>query len=104
LTIHKAAEENTFYAALGDLPEISDRIEESLEEHVDIEELLEELDVLDSDSDEFASQLRELKEEVEHHVEEEEGVIFPLAQELLTTIEADRIAEAMQEERSRLMT
>jgi iron-sulfur cluster repair protein YtfE (RIC family) len=104
LTIHKEAEESTFYAALGDLPEISDRIEESLEEHVDIEELLEELDVLDSDSDEFASQLRELKEEVEHHVEEEEGVIFPLAQELLTTIEADRIAEAMQEERSRLMT
>jgi iron-sulfur cluster repair protein YtfE (RIC family) len=103
LTVHKEAEENTFYAALNDLPEISDRIEESLEEHVDIEELLEELNVLDSDSDEFIAQLRELKEEVEHHVEEEESVIFPLARELLTAPQAERVAEAMQQERSRLM-
>ena len=103
LTVHKEAEENTFYAALSDLPEISDRIEESLEEHVDVEELLEELDDLDSESDEFVAQLRELKEEVEHHVEEEESVIFPLARALLTAAEAERIAQAMQEERSRLM-
>jgi iron-sulfur cluster repair protein YtfE (RIC family) len=103
LTVHKEAEENTFYAALSDLPEISERIEESLEEHVDIEELLEELDVLDSDSDEFTAQLRELKEEVEHHIEEEEGVIFPLARDLLTPAQAERIAQAMQDERSRLM-
>ncbi|MDB5408474.1 MAG: hemerythrin [Rhodospirillales bacterium] len=102
LTVHKEAEENTFYAALSDLPEMTDRIEESLEEHVDIEELLEELDDLDSESDAFIAQLRELKEEVEHHVDEEEGVIFPIARELLTPAEADRIAQAMQEERSRL--
>jgi hemerythrin-like domain-containing protein len=103
LTVHKEAEENTFYAALSDVPEISDRIEESLEEHVDIEELLEELADLDSESDEFIAQLRELKEEVEHHVDEEENVIFPLARELLTVAEAERIAHAMEEERSRLM-
>lgn len=103
LTVHKEAEENTFYAALSDVPEISDRIEESLEEHVDIEELLEELDDLDSESDEFFAQLRELKEEVEHHLEEEENVIIPLARELLTAAEAERIAHAMEDERSRLM-
>jgi iron-sulfur cluster repair protein YtfE (RIC family) len=103
LTVHREAEENTFYAALSDVPEISDRIEEALEEHVDIEELLEELDDLDNESDEFIAQLRELKEEVEHHVEEEENVIFPLARALLTAPEAERIAHAMEEERSRLM-
>jgi hemerythrin-like domain-containing protein len=102
LRVHKEAEETTFYAALSDLPEITDRIEEALEEHVDIEELLDELDALDSDSDEFIAQLRELKEEVEHHVEEEENVIFPLARELLTPSQAERLGQAMLEEKSRL--
>jgi hemerythrin-like domain-containing protein len=103
LTAHKEAEESSFYAALSDLPGIGDRIEESLEEHVDIEELLEELTDLDTESDDFIAQLRELKEEVEHHVDEEENVIFPLAREHLAAAEAERLARAMQQEKSRLM-
>jgi hemerythrin-like domain-containing protein len=101
LRVHKEAEEATFYAALSLLPEISDRIEEALEEHVDIDELLDEFEESDED-DSFAGQLAELREEVEHHVSEEENDIFHEARELLTEEQAERIAEEMQAAKERL--
>ena len=101
LRVHKEAEEATFYAALSLLPEISDRIEEALEEHVDIDELLDEFEEMDEESS-FAGQLAELREEVEHHVGEEENDIFHEARELLTEEQAERIAEEMQAAKERL--
>ena len=102
LALHKEAEESTFYAALGMLPEMSDRIEEAMEEHVDVEELLQELEELDTGSDAFMAQLAELREEVEHHVGEEENEIFPRARDLLTEEQADKIAREMQAQKQRL--
>ena len=101
LRVHKEAEEATFYAALSLLPEISDRIEEALEEHVDIDELLDEFEEMDEEGS-FAGQLAELREEVEHHVGEEENDIFHEAGELLTEEQAERIAEEMQAAKERL--
>jgi hypothetical protein len=101
LRVHKEAEEATFYAALSLLPEISDRIEEALEEHVDIDELLDEFEEMDEEGS-FAGQLAELREEVEHHVGEEENDIFHEARELLTEEQAERIAEEMQAAKERL--
>jgi hemerythrin superfamily protein len=102
LMVHKEAEESTFYAALSVLPEMSDRIEEAMEEHVDVEELLQELDETDTGSDAFMAQLAELREEVEHHVSEEENEIFPRARELLTEEQADSLAREMQTQKQRL--
>jgi hemerythrin superfamily protein len=104
LMIHKEAEEGTLYAALSPLPGIGDRIEEALEEHADIEELLQELEQLDQKSDAFVTQLGELREEVEHHFGVEEGEIFAQAQDLLTNEQADRLALQMQAEKERLVS
>ena len=102
LRAHLEAEESTFYTVLRALPEISERIEEALEEHVDIEELLQELAALDCDSAPFIAQLGELKEEIEHHFGQEEGEIFRRARTLLSADQEEQIARAMQAERSRL--
>jgi hypothetical protein len=104
LMIHKEAEESTLYAALGTLPGISGRIEEALEEHADIEELLQELEGVDQQSDAFVTQLGELREEVEHHFGVEEDELFPHAQDLLTDEEADRLALQMQAKKERLVS
>lgn len=104
LSMHKEAEEATFYAALSTLPEISDRIEEALEEHVDIDELLQEMDEIESDSETFMAQLAELREEVEHHVGEEENEIFARARELLTDEQAEKIGAEMQAQKERLVS
>lgn len=104
LTAHKEAEESTFYAALSTLPEISDQIEEALEEHVDIDELLHELDEIESTTDTFLAQLAELREEFDHHVGAEEDEVFNHARELLTEEQADKIAEEMKSEKERLLS
>ena len=99
---HKEAEERTFYAALSTLPEIADRIEEAMEEHVDVEELLEELANLAAEDDDFRAQLNELREEVEHHVREEEREIFAEAKKLLSDEQARLIGEEFQAEKEAL--
>ena len=102
LLLHKEAEERIFYAALSNLPEISDRIEEAMEEHVDVEELLEELDGLDSEDEDIAAQLEELREEVEHHVEKEEGEIFEQARRMLDDAQAKKLAQEFQAEKGKI--
>jgi hypothetical protein len=99
---HKEVEERTFYAALSTLPEISDLIEEAMEEHVDAEELLQELEGLDPEEDEWAATLLELREEVEHHVTAEEGEIFAGARKLLSEEQAQRLAKEFQAEKERV--
>ena len=99
---HKEAEERTFYAALSMLPELVDRIEEAMEEHADQEELLEELDGLDTEDEDFTVQLNELREEVEHHVSEEENEIFSRAQQHLTAEQARKIAKEMLAEKEKV--
>ena len=102
LELHKEAEERTFYAALSNFPELADRIEEAMEEHVEVEELLEELSSLAAEDDDFRSQLSELREEVEHHVREEEGELFAQARKLLNDEQASRIAEEYRLEKQGL--
>jgi Hemerythrin HHE cation binding domain len=99
---HKEVEERTFYAALSTLPEIADLIEEAMEEHVDTEELLLELDGLDPDDEEWLATLNELREELEHHVTEEEGEIFATAKQLLTDEQARKLAREFAAEKERL--
>jgi hypothetical protein len=99
---HKEVEERTFYAALSVLPEITDLIEEAMEEHVDAEELLQELDGLDPEEDEWAVTLQELREEIEHHVTEEEGEIFAQAKKLLSQEQATKLAKEFTAEKERV--
>ena len=99
---HKEAEERTFYAALSMIPEVADRIEEAMEEHVDAEELFEEIDGLDAEEEEWMATVVELKEEIEHHVAEEEGEIFAQAQEHLTDDQAKKLGKEFESEKKRL--
>jgi hypothetical protein len=99
---HKEVEERTFYAALSVLPEIADLVEEAIEEHVDAEELLQELDGLDAEEDEWLATLQELREEIEHHVTEEEGEIFAKAKKLLSEEQASKLAKEFSAEKERI--
>jgi len=99
---HKEAEERTFYAALSMIPDLADRIEEAMEEHVDAEELFEEIDGLDAEEEEWIATVVELKEEIEHHVAEEEGEIFVQAREHLTDEQAKKLGKEFESEKKRL--
>ena len=92
LELHAEVEEKYFYPALRSHDEAKDLIEEALEEHGDMKEALVALDRGDKESDSWTDRLDELQEDVEHHVEEEEAEIFPLAQKLLDSTQLNTIA------------
>ena len=84
LQMHSDVEEEIFYPALQEAAETHDIVLESLEEHDVVKKLLGELDSEPKYTDEWMAKLTVLRENVEHHVEEEETRLFPKAGKLLT--------------------
>lgn len=78
LDVHTAIEEEIFYPEVrAASQEISDLVDEGLEEHHVAKVLLEEIGALDADDDAFVAKAKVLIENVEHHAGEEESELFP---------------------------
>lgn len=78
LTGHARGEEMRVYPAMREMSdEIKDMIGEANEEHALVHDKLAELSSLSADDDEFKAKFTVLKDLVQHHVEEEEGELFP---------------------------
>lgn len=100
LELHAEVEEKHFYPALRQHDEARDLVEEALEEHAEAKDTLEELDQGDKEEEGWAQELSELQEDVEHHVEEEETEIFPLAMKLLDSAQAAAIAREIEQDKA----
>ena len=93
LSTHAIAEEKIFYTAIAqarakgggqeDAQERKDLIDEAFAEHGMVKQLLAELSVMQIGSAAWKAKLTVLKENVEHHVQEEENEIFAAAREAL---------------------
>lgn len=103
LMTHSEAEEKTFYNAIREAEETHEVVLEGLEEHHVATTLLEELDALPKDDEHWGAKLSVLKENVEHHVEEEEGEMFKKARKVLSKEQAEAIGKRMAEEKATLM-
>lgn len=79
LSVHAAIEEEVFYPAVQEaLAERGDElVGESLREHADMKLLLADLDTASPGDARFDANVMRLKQEVEHHVQEEEGEVMP---------------------------
>ena len=96
LTLHAEVEEDVVYPFFEEKQETASIVEESLHEHEDIETLLSELKAMRPDDDGWVTTLTELKEKVEHHVQEEEGEFFPTARTLISEDQAQRLGETVE--------
>jgi iron-sulfur cluster repair protein YtfE (RIC family) len=101
LEVHTHIEETIFYPALEKARETRDLTLEAYEEHRVVKDLLVELDGAQEHSDEWDAQLTVLRENVEHHVDEEENELFDKANDVLTGAEAENIGDRMQTEKAR---
>ena len=74
LDIHARIEEEIYYPAAKQVPDEETRelVAEAAEEHKQVKTLLAELDGMDAEDERFDAKMKVLKEDVEHHVEEEE--------------------------------
>lgn len=102
LSVHTTLEEEIFYPALresGD-DEAARMYFEALEEHRAVEELvLPDLEKTKPASEQFSGRAKVLKELIEHHADEEEDEMFPLAKKLLGAQALRELGERMAERR-----
>ena len=78
LSEHAFIEEQVLYPAARDLAAAHDDVLEALEEHHIVKWQLQELIGLDPSDEHFVAKVTVLAENVRHHVQEEEGDLFPL--------------------------
>jgi hemerythrin superfamily protein len=94
---HATIEEHQFYPAVR-AKRTEDILLESLEEHLGIKRVLADLLKIDAKDETFEAKLTVLKEQVEHHVGEEEKDLFPKVRKLLDKDELEALGEKMQAE------
>lgn len=99
LELHAHIEETIFYPAIERARETRAITLEAYEEHKVVKELLAELGSAKSVSDEWNAKLTVLRENVEHHVDEEENEMFDKASDVLTAEEAEALGERMRAEK-----
>jgi len=97
LDVHTRIEETIFYPALKEAEETRDITMEAFEEHRLVKQLLQELDKEDKGAEEWTAKFTVLKENIEHHVEEEEDEMFKKARKVLSDQEAEALGTRMEE-------
>ena len=96
LNIHAHIEETVFYPEMQKIDQLKDMVEEALEEHQEVKTLLEEIEGLDPEAEQFSASLEELMENVEHHVAEEEDEMFPKVRERCDQATLDRLGDQLE--------
>ena len=100
LEIHAKVEEEIFYPAAKKQLEDGQLINGALKEHDTVKDLIEGLRAMPSDDETFDQQWSELVENVQHHVEEEEGELLPQIQD--SELDLSQIGEEIAERQEEL--
>jgi hemerythrin superfamily protein len=99
LAMHATIEEHQFYPAVR-AKRTEDILLESLEEHVGIKRVIADLLAISADDETFDAKIKVLKEQVEHHVEEEETDLFPKSRKVLDAKELEALGLALADEQN----
>ena len=97
LTLHEIVEEEIFYPELKAHPKAKDIVLEGYEEHHVVDVLMGELEALDVGDETWGPKALVMKENIEHHIEEEEGEMFKTARSVFDRAELDDLGRRMEE-------
>ena len=97
LTIHEVIEEEIFYPELKAHPKAKDIVLEAYEEHHVVDKLMGELEALPVDDEAWGAKAKVMKENIEHHIEEEEGEMFRKARDVFDQAELEDLGTRMEQ-------
>jgi hemerythrin superfamily protein len=103
LDVHAHIEEVVFYPVLkeeGD-EELKDITLEGIEEHHQAKIFLRELAGLADESEKFEPKLKVLMEDITHHVQEEEGKMFPMVEEQFDEARLEELGVKLEDEKAK---
>lgn len=99
IEVHAQAEEDVFYATLDADDKLEATLDDARQEHDEVDQLLEEMDEIGSAGVEWLDKLRELRQRIQHHVDQEEGAIFERAREVLGAEQLGRLGDELERAR-----
>ncbi|HLT29030.1 MAG TPA: hemerythrin domain-containing protein [Myxococcaceae bacterium] len=102
LSAHTEIEEDTFYPAVR-AEDTQSLLREAVEEHLSVKRLLVDLLNMEPDDERFIAALTTLKEQVAHHVEEEEKELMPKARSNLSREALEDLHETISADFDALM-
>jgi len=100
LTVHEIIEEEIFYPALKEHPRAKDVVLEAYEEHNVVDTLMGELSSLPFDDERWGAKAKVMQENIEHHIEEEEGEMFKKARQVFDASELEELGDRMAQRRA----
>ena len=96
LNAHELMEEQVLYPALQSHPQSRDIVLEGYEEHHVADLILAELKEVATNDEQWAAKFKVLKENIEHHIQEEEGSMFRHARGIFSRAELLEFADRMR--------
>ena len=102
LEVHEAIEEEIFYPALKEHPKAKELVLEAYEEHHVVDMVMKEIEGLPFDDERWGAKFTVMKENIEHHIEEEEGQMFKQARQVFEEEELEALGERMAARKEQL--
>jgi len=95
LSLHEELEESFFYPELKKEETTEDLILESYQEHHVMDVLMGEISALKPSDEAWEPKLKVLQENTEHHIEEEEGELFPKGRKIWNAERRKEVGQRM---------
>jgi hypothetical protein len=95
LEVHEAIEEEIFYPALKEHPKAKELVLEAYEEHNVVDMVMGEIEGVDYSDETWGAKFTVLKENLEHHIEEEESEMFKQARSVFDDEELVELGDRM---------
>jgi hemerythrin superfamily protein len=101
LSVHARLEETLIYPAIREQIDDEDVMDEALEEHHVAHVLINELKRMTTRDERYDAKFTVLGESIKHHVKEEEGTMFPIAEK--ADIDWDELSQEAMERKEALL-
>lgn len=102
LTIHAGIEEESFYPEVRRHEGMLEMVLESLEEHRQVKELIEKLKGMQPGNSRMQADMKVLKDDVEHHVQEEEKTMFPKVKKAIGKDRLEQLGQMLKQRKMAL--
>ncbi|MDQ3620486.1 MAG: hemerythrin domain-containing protein [Actinomycetota bacterium] len=99
---HETIEEEIFYPALQRHEKAKEVVLEGYEEHHVVNQILGELNDVSVEDERWAAKFSVMKENIEHHIEEEEDDMFKKAEQIFSKAELDELGDRMEAKKQQL--
>ena len=102
MLVHEALEEELLYPTLEEHDKTKEVSLEGYEEHHVVNEIMAELEETPVDDEKWAAKFAVMKENIEHHIEEEEDEMFKKARQVLDSDQIEALGDRLQQRKKEL--